>query len=118
MVFATIALGMGIDLQDVDTIMHYGAPRSLDDYFQESGRGGRSGSNARSIVYWRVRDCPVKAKPSSIRDHEVIAVRRYLENTDECRRKVLLSHFDLSFASHKNDNRCCDVCSCKQNNQS
>ena len=46
MVFATVALGMGINLRDVDTIIHYGGPQSIDDYFQESGRGGRSGQSA------------------------------------------------------------------------
>ena len=42
-VFSTIALGIGIDVQDVNTIIHYGAPQNQEDYFQESGRGGRSG---------------------------------------------------------------------------
>ena len=45
-VFATIALGMGVNLQDVNCIVHYGAPRSIEDYFQESGRGGRSGDKS------------------------------------------------------------------------
>ena len=113
-VFATVALGMGIDLQDVNTVIHYGAPRSLEDYFQESGRGGRSGCSACSIVYWKPRDCPVKVKPSSTRDQEVIDVRQYLENLSECRRKVLLQHFDLSFATAGNEGRrCCDVCASK-----
>ena len=39
-VFSTVALGMGIDLRDVNVIVHYGAPQSIYDYFQESGRGG------------------------------------------------------------------------------
>ena len=38
-VFATLALGMGVDLQGVNTIIHYGAPCSIEDYFQESGQG-------------------------------------------------------------------------------
>ena len=49
-----------------------------------------------SLVYWRVQDCP---KPS-LHDYEIIEVRRYLENTTECRRKMLLKYFDLSFATH------------------
>ena len=51
-VFATIALGMGINVQDVNTIVQYGAPQNLEDYFQESGRGGRSGGDAESTIYW------------------------------------------------------------------
>ena len=54
-VFATSALGMGVHLVGVNTILHYGAPRSIDEYFQGSGRGGRSGEKARSIVFWTVR---------------------------------------------------------------
>ena len=57
-VFANVALGMGIDLKDVNTIIHYGSPQSIEDYFQESGRGDRSGSNAQSLVYWKPSDCP------------------------------------------------------------
>lgn len=48
-VFATVALGMGVNLQDVNTIVHYGAPQSIDDYFQESGRGRCSGEQAMCI---------------------------------------------------------------------
>lgn len=111
-IFATVALGMGIDLQDVNTIIHYGVPRSLEDYFQESGRGGRTGARAKSIVFWRPRDCPSKVTPSNIHDHEVIAVRHYLENTLECRRKCLLSYFDLKFVPCAETLlECCDVCS-------
>ena len=59
-VFASIAMGMGIDLREVNTIVHYGAPSSIEDYFQASGRGGRSGASAHSIVYWRPSDCQGK----------------------------------------------------------
>ena len=50
MVFATVALGMGIDLQDINDVVHYGALSSLEDYFQESGMGGRSGAHATSTI--------------------------------------------------------------------
>ena len=71
-VFATVALGMGIDLQDVNTVIHYGAPRSLEDISRKADGGGRRGSSVRSIVYWRVRDCPVKSSPSTVHDHELM----------------------------------------------
>ena len=111
-VFATVAIGMGVDLRDVNTIIHYGAPHSIDDYFQESGRGGRSGQPAKSIVYWSPVDCPNRKQLSSTRDHEVAAVRKYLVNTSVCRRQLLLQHFDSSCKSHdENSDVCCDVCS-------
>ena len=110
-VFATVALGMGIDLRDVNTIIHYGAPHSIEDYFQESGRGGRSGGNAKSIVYWKPSDCPLRKQLMSTRDKEVAAVRHYLENDSSCRRLWLLRYFDSSFTSTVQDrNTCCDVC--------
>ena len=110
-VFATVALGMGVDLRDVNTIVHYGAPQSLEDYFQESGRGGRSGGDAVSTVYWKPTDCPVRKQPVSLRDHELIAVRRYVDNTTMCRRKLLLDYFDVHL--EKEPSRCCDFCSSK-----
>ena len=62
-VFATVALGMGINLKDVNTIIHYGAPKSVEDYFQESGRGGGSGGEAVSTIYWKASDCPIRKEP-------------------------------------------------------
>ena len=110
-VFATVALGMGIDFHDVNTIIHYGAPRSLEDYFQESGRGGRSGSGAQSVIYWRPRECPNYKNPSTIREQELTEVRNYLVNQSECRRKVLLRYFDItSSTSGDVAEGCCDVC--------
>ena len=50
------SVGMGIDLHGVDTIIHYGAPSSIEDYFQASGRRGQSGDSAYSIVYWTPKD--------------------------------------------------------------
>ena len=50
-VFASVAMEMGIDLHGVDTIIHYGAPSNIEDYFQASGRRGQSGDSAYSIAY-------------------------------------------------------------------
>ena len=110
-VFATIALGMGIDLKDVNTVIHYGAPQNMEDYFQESGRGGRSGQDAVSTVYWKPVDCPVRKQPTSLRDHELITVRRYVENVTVCRRKWLLDYFGIQYDAEVS--RCCDICSNK-----
>ena len=109
-VFATIALGMGINLQGMNTVVHYGAPSSIEDYFQESGRGGRSGGDAVSTVYWKPVDCPVRKQPTTLRDHELIAVRRYVENIEVCRRQWLLGYFDVQLGAN-HTSRCCDNCS-------
>ena len=108
-VFATVALGMGVNFKDINSVIHYGAPKSVEDYFQESGRGGRSGSDAVSTVYWKPKDCPVRKEPRTLRDREMIAVRRYLENSTVCRRRWLLEHFDARVENVLP--RCCDVCS-------
>ena len=101
---------MGINLQDVNTVIHYGAPGSLD-YFQESGRGGRSGCRAQSIVFWKWSDCPFTKEPLTIHEQEVNDVRSFLENLAECRRKCLLNYFDLSCTKPGEDpNKCCDIC--------
>ena len=107
-VFATVALGMGINLQDVNTILHYGAPQCIEDYFQESGRGGRSGGDAVSTIYWKPGDCPVKKEPVTLRDHELIRIRRYVENITVCRRRWLLDYFDVRLETAAS--RCCDNC--------
>ena len=100
-VFATVALGMGIHLQHVNTVIHYGAPHSLEDYFQESGRAGRSGEDAVSTIYWKPVDCPMRKQPTTLQDHELIAVRRYLENGTACRRQWLLDYFDFHLHTYQ-----------------
>ena len=90
-VFACIVLGMGINVQDVNTIVHYGAPQNLEDYFQESGRGGQSGGDADSTIYWKPVDCPVRKEPTTLRHHEL----QYVENESVCRRMWLIRQFQL-----------------------
>ena len=113
-VFATIALGMGVNFASLNTIIHYDAPSSLDDYFQESGRCGRTGDQAKSVIYWQPKDCPMRKDLTNPRDAEVVAVRRYVENDKECRRYQLIRYFDPELAKTmpKRDRLlCCDVCS-------
>ena len=56
-VFATVALGMGINFAALNTTMHYGAPSTIEDYFQESGCVGRSGEQGISIVFLEAIRC-------------------------------------------------------------
>lgn len=118
-VFATMALGMGVDFSGLNRIIHYGAPRTIDDYFQESGRAGRTGELSISTVFWSPPDAPLRKDTSDPHIAEAVAVRNYLENEQQCRRFQLLSYFDYSLASNlppHDPTTCCDVC--KQNSQS
>ena len=112
-VFATTALGMGVHFVGLDSTIHYGAPRSIDDYFQESGRAGRDGKQASSAIYWVPSDAPNKKDIKNPRNAEIVAVRRYLENITDCRRCQLLRYFDpelVKILPRRDPNKCCDVC--------
>jgi superfamily II DNA helicase RecQ len=112
-VFCTVALGMGFNFAGLNYIIHYGAPRSIEDYIQECGRAGRSCEPAKSVIYWTPVEAPLRKKLVNPCDAEIAAVRRYLKNVSECRRRQLLSHFDSSFCSYlqlQDHLLCCDVC--------
>ncbi len=111
-VFATMALGMGVNFKDLTCIVHYGAPRSLEDYFQESGRAGRGGELSTSTIYWSPSDVPNRKDKSNPRNVELDTVRGYLLTT-ECRRQYLLQYFDPGLTA-LSDNFCCDNCKVKK----
>ena len=107
---------MGVNLKGVNTIIHYGAPRSIDDYFQESGRGRRTGCNAESsYCVLDTIQLSTRKQPKSVHDHEVNAVRRYLENATMCRHQWLLDYFNPICAKPGLvPSRCCDICTSKK----
>ena len=74
-VFATAALGMGVNLVYVNRVIHYGVPLSIEDHFQESGRVGRSGEQAKSTVYWKPSDTPIRKNVADPQNVEIAAVR-------------------------------------------
>jgi ATP-dependent DNA helicase RecQ len=100
-IVATIAFGMGINKPDVRFVFHYDLPRSLESFYQESGRAGRDGESARSILFFSFGDLKkidflIEQKPDKneqrIAQQQLRQVVDYAEGTD-CRRTIILRYF-------------------------
>lgn len=114
-VVATIAFGMGIDKSNIRWIVHGDLPRSVEGYYQETGRAGRDGADAEVLLLWSGGDIatqrwfigqtedPVQRDTAERQLRDVI---RYAE-AGSCRRTILLAHFDQL---HGGSCHRCDVC--------
>ncbi|AHM59933.1 ATP-dependent DNA helicase RecQ [Flammeovirgaceae bacterium 311] len=113
-IVATIAFGMGIDKPDVRFVVHYDTPKSLEGYYQETGRGGRDGLDGHCLMFYSYNDIMKlekfnKDKPVTERDNAKILLQEMASYAESsvCRRRQLLHYFGESFGK---DCGFCDNC--------
>ena len=112
-VFATVAMGMGVDVPSIRTVIHVGPPCSVKAYFQETGRAGRDGKPANAILHFNNRD--IAKNRAGMQDD----MRIFCRSTDTCLRGLLLKSLDYNQTTpveplHLCCNICAKQCQCQQ----
>jgi len=109
-IVATIAFGLGINKSNVRNVIHYGLPKNMESFYQETGRGGRDQNKCKCILFWSYSD--IYISPDNSRKEMLNYVVSKV-----CRRKLINGHFDQKYEKCMNDDVPCENCNenCNKN---